>query len=461
FDRHYCADAPCLPSRAGLISGRFGIRTGAVGHGGTAADMRVTGPSRQFRDAADEGNLINVFRKAGLRTASVSTFAERHSSYWFNAGFNETLNVGGRGMESGEAVLPPAIEWLDRNGRSDGWFLHVHLWDPHTPYRAPADFGDPFADAPLGTWITEETLSRHLTLAGPHTASELGMYGDSEDPAYPRHPGKVADMAGLRRLIDGYDTGILYADYLIGKILDRLGALRVLDDTAIIVTSDHGESMGELGIYAEHATADAATCAIPLIIKWPGCKAGHADGGIHCNLDLAPTMAGLLGVAPNPDWDGMSMAETVTEGKPSGRESLVISQLAHTCQRSALFGDWLYMRTYHDGHHLFDGEMLYDLAADPHEENDVKDAYRGVCDMGARIILDWQDSMLSRRGAGTDPLWTVMSEGGPYHAPKSALPGYLERLRATGRPDKAALLAERHGSPGLGRPAGPRDPGDG
>ena len=94
FDNYYCSDAPCLPSRAALVSGRFGIRNGAVGHGGTAADMRLKGADRGFRDIHDINSLHNIFRRAGMYTASVSTFPERHSSWWFNAGFNETYNVG-------------------------------------------------------------------------------------------------------------------------------------------------------------------------------------------------------------------------------------------------------------------------------------------------------------------------------------------------------------------------------
>ncbi|MCL1829728.1 MAG: sulfatase-like hydrolase/transferase, partial [Oscillospiraceae bacterium] len=115
FDNCYCSDAPCLPSRAALISGRFGIHTGIVGHGGTAADRRLTGASRSFGDSQDDLSFNHIFRRAGMYTASISTFAERHSSWWYNAGFNETHNVGKRGHESGEEVLPIALDWLKRN----------------------------------------------------------------------------------------------------------------------------------------------------------------------------------------------------------------------------------------------------------------------------------------------------------------------------------------------------------
>lgn len=96
FDQYYCSDAPCLPCRAALVSGMYGIRNGAVGHDGTAADRRCTGPDRSFNDQIDSNNFHHIFRKAGMHTASVSTFAERHSSYWFQAGFHECYNIGWR-----------------------------------------------------------------------------------------------------------------------------------------------------------------------------------------------------------------------------------------------------------------------------------------------------------------------------------------------------------------------------
>ena len=446
FTQHYCADAPCLPSRASLISGMFGIRHGAVGHGGAAADRKLTGIERGFTDQVDKNNLVYLFRNAGMKTASVSTFGERHSSYWFHAGFNEIYDVGKGGMESGEEVLPHALGWLDRNGADDNWFLHVHLWDPHTPYRAPEPFASAFdGDAPE-SWITEPIFREHLRHVGPHSANELNMYDDGTNPAYPRHPGRLESLSDVKKLIDGYDAGTLYADHLVGKLLERVKSLGVYDDMAIVVTSDHGENMGELGIYAEHATADYATCRIPLIIKWPGCAAGHVDGGLHCNVDLAPTLAALLGARACPQWDGVSFAGAITDGADCGRDSLVISQMAHVCQRSARFGDWLYMRTYHDGYHMFDDEMLFNIKDDPHELCDMKRERPELCEKGAKIILDWHDGMMRKSNDGADPLWTVLKEGGPYHT-RVDLGAYLARLRATGRAEGAALLEAKHRKP--------------
>lgn len=444
FDNYYTSDAPCLPSRAALVSGMFGIRNGAVGHGGTAADRRLTGEPRGFTDYVDENCFHNIFRHAGFHTASVSTFPERHSSWWFNAGFQECYNVGGRGVESGEKVLPVALDWLERNKDRDNWFLHVHFWDPHTPYRAPKEFGNPFAGQPFETWIDEKTFAQHKRHTGPHSINELSMYDDSTDERYPRALGKAETMEELRQVFDGYDCGVRYADYLVGQLLDKLREQGLYEDTAIIITSDHGENMGELGIYEEHATADQPTCRIPFLIKWPGGQKGAADGQLHYSLDLLPTMAELLQVEPAGNWDGQSYAATIQSGAPRGRESLVISQMAHVCQRSARFGDWLYIRTIHDGYHLFDREMLFNVKEDPHEQHDRKAEHPELCAQGAKIILDWQEEQMKKSASQIDPMWTVVKEGGPFHA-RGHLEAYLRRLEATGRAEGARRLREEYG----------------
>ncbi len=444
FDRYYCSDAPCLPSRAALVSGLFGIHNGAVGHGGTAADRRLTGKDRGFTDQADEWNLHNIFRRAGMYTASVSTFAERHSAWWFNAGFMECINVGGRGGESGEKVLPEALHWLERNKDRENWFLHVHFWDPHTPYRAPESFGDPFADVPLpDPWIDEEVLQTHLRHTGPHCINEIGMYTDRIAPGYPRMPGSAKDLAGVKRVFDGYDTGILYCDSLVGQIFDLLKAQGVWEDTAVIVTSDHGEDIGELGVYAEHGAADDITCHIPFILKWPGARSGASDSGFHYSIDLLPTLCDLMGVEKCPDWDGSSYADSVRGDADTGRECLILSQMAHVCQRSARFDRWLYVRTYHDGYHLFDREMLFDVENDPHEQFDVKKRYPDVVSRGAKYILDWYDDQMLSSRYDVDPMMTVLHEGGPYHT-RTDLEAYIARLESTGRADGAAKLRERY-----------------
>jgi arylsulfatase A-like enzyme len=442
FDRYYCSDAPCLPSRAALMSGRFGIHTGVVGHGGTAADRRLDGSTRGFRDSLDRSSLPMVFRSAGMRTALISPFAERHSAWWFYAGYTEMYNTGRGGMESAEEVTPTVLDWLQRHARSDDWFLHVNYWDPHTPYRAPESFGNPFTHDALPAWLTDETLERHRAMVGPHTAREISMYDNLTSPQFPRHPGELETMADVRRMIDGYDCGIRYMDQHIGRLFDVLAAQGVLDDLVIIISADHAENQGELGIYGEHATADHGTCRIPMIIRWPGKTTGQVDRGLHYQLDLAPTLADMLGVNASPLWDGASYAPAL-HGQPTGRPELIISQCAHVCQRSVVFDQWLYMRTYHDGFHLFPQEMLFDLHIDPHEEHDLAAQYPEVCRDAAHRLLGWHDDMMASMSSDVDPLWTVIQEGGPEHA-RGKLKTYCERLEQTGRGWAVPELKHRH-----------------
>lgn len=446
FDNYYTSDAPCLPSRAALITGMFGFNNGAVGHGGTAADRTIYGPDRSFRDARDMGNFHHIFRKAGLHTASVSTFAERHSALWFNGGLNECYNMGKGGLESGEEVLPIALDWLDRKGSDDDWYFHFHIWDPHTPYRAPESFGNPFEDQALKPWLTEEVFHKHLKHAGPHSILDISMFDEKTSDRFPRQAGACRTYEEYKAFHDGYDTGILYADYIVGQVCDKLKDLGIYDETAIIITSDHGENMGELGIYAEHGTADEATCHIPMIIKWPAGQKDMVDRDYHYNLDILPTMASLFGLNHEDHWDGISYANTIipnTEKESPKRDSLILSQNAHVCQRSALFDGWLYMRTIHDGFHLFDKEMLFNISEDPHETKDLKDQYPDLCARGAKYILDWQEDQMHKNPSLKDPMWTVMSEGGPFHT-HTDLPKYIQRLKDTGRQDGARRLEEKY-----------------
>ncbi len=446
FDNYYSSDAPCLPARAALMSGRFGIHNGAVGHGGTAADMRLEGPQRRFRARFDQYCLPRIFRRAGMRTVSISPFAERHSAYWFYGGFTEMVNTGKCGGESAEEVTPTVLDWIDRNAASDDWFLHVNYWDPHAVYRAPAEFGNPFEGQPLPEWLTEEVVEAHQDKVGPNSASEMNMYNDNPYENHPRHTSHVHNMDELRHHIDGYDCGIAYMDSHIGHLFDALEAKGVMDDLVVIISSDHGENHGELGIYKEHATADQATCRIPMIIRWPGRgQAGHVDTGLHHNLDLAPTLAEMLDQPRQEAWDGQSYAAALTEGADCGKAFAVISQCCHVCQRSVRMGDWLYIRTYHDGYQLFPEEMLFNLADDPHEEHDLAAERPDVVARAAGALAKWHDEMMASMpdGAAEDPLQTVLREGGPYHA-RGHLRDYCKRLEATGRGHAVEELKRRH-----------------
>lgn len=448
----YTPDAPCLPSRSAFYSGRFGIQTGVVGHGGTAAQPKTQGPERGFRDYFDWNGLAGRLGKAGFHTAMISPFGQRHAAWHFYAGFREIHNTGKGGMEAVEDVEPVLDRWITENAKKDNWYLHLNFWDIHTPYRVPEAYGNPFEDEPAAEWISDELLAEHVQRTGPHSAQDLNMYTDPDPAKFPRLPSRIIDRDTLKQWVDGYDTAIRYVDDKIAELVQQLKDAGVYEETAIIVSADHGENQGDLGIYGEHGTADQATCHIPMIIKWPGGVQGAEDHGLHYNLDFAPTCMDLLGEAGEEIWDGLSYSDTVLKGTDTGRSEVVVSQCAHVCQRAVRFDQWIYIRTYHCGNHLFPREMLFDLDADPHEINNLAEDHPDICREAVYRLNQWHDEQMEKMlrfgNDVVDPLWTVLSEGGPFHARNKghtqAFLDYLDRLDETGRGDGAQALREKY-----------------
>ncbi|MGA2838532.1 MAG: sulfatase [Acidimicrobiales bacterium] len=439
FENVHASDTPCLPSRSALCSGQFGIRNGVVNHGGAGTDPFPEGRRRGFRTAAATHGWMAPLRDQGVWTASISTFAERHSAYHFEAGFNECINIGTRGTETADQVAAVAEEWLARNAWREDWFLHVHLWDPHTPYRTPASFGDPFAGDPVPTWLTEEVRAAHWLLPGPHSAQEVAGFGPRDVwDRWPRQPVQVAGMDDVRRVYDGYDTGVRFADHHVGRLLEMVDGLGLTDETAVMVSADHGENLGELGIYCDHQTADQFTTRVPLILAWPGMGASRdgttprVETGLHYQIDVMATVLELAGGVVPDGWDGASFAADLMAGRPSGRDHLVLSHAAWTAQRAVRFGRWICIRTYYDAFHGFPEVLLFDLEADPYEQHDVAGDHPDVVRAALADLSEWGSDALSRSTRGVDPLWTVLTGGGPWHG-RVDVARYLDRLRETGR----------------------------
>jgi arylsulfatase A-like enzyme len=432
FENVYASDVPCLPSRTALSTGRFGIHNGVAGHGGTAASPFPEGRHRSFRSVDADESWFSLMQDVGMWTASISTFAERHSAYHFLAGLNESFNLGRRGLETADRVSAVAIDWLQRNVEREQWFLHVHMWDPHTPYRTPASFGDPFRDEPTPAWLTEAVRQRHWALPGPHSAQEIAGFGPRTVwNDYPRQPQAASDMHEVRRMFDGYDTSVRFVDHHVGRIMESLSSLGLGDQVAVLISADHGETLGELGIYCDHQTADQHVARVPMIVRWPGIAPGRYKA-FHYQVDVAATVLDLLGVSVPDRWDGQTFAPAITSGQDVGRESLVLTQGAWTAQRAVRFDRWIYLRTYHDSYHGLPETLLFDLADDPYEQTDVSEDSADVVAVAESILEDWHDRAMATSASGVDPLDTILREGDPWHA--RWIPAeYGARLRKSGR----------------------------
>ena len=451
FENCYVSDSPCLPSRTAFFSGRFGASTGVVGHGGTAAQPFIEGQGRGFSDEFASTSFMSRLRRSGYRTAAVSSFGERHAAWHWYAGFNEVVNCGGFGNEIADSVTPLAIDWLTRHGQEENWFLHVNYWDAHLHYRTPLDFGNPFENEPPPDWVTQAYLDRSQQEGcgmrsaqdalggGWGSASDLSSYKD-----FPREPAELKTLDDWKQWVDGYDVAIRYVDTHIGFLLDELRSQGILDDTAIIISADHGEHLGELDVWGGHHMADHSINCVPMIVYWPGITdEARVDSGLHYQFDIAATVIELVGGGVPSNWDGVSFASSFTRGTESGRDYLVLSHAAMTVQRAVRFDDYICLRTYHDGYKLLKPILLFNLHEDPHEQHDLAEAKPDLVNQAMHYLTNWQEQVQVKGQREVDPLVTVLLEGGPYHS-KGKLPAYLQRLRETNRGHLAEHLIARH-----------------
>lgn len=445
FTNCHVSDAPCLPSRTAFTMGRPGIRTGVVNHGGTMSEPFREGPSRGFRSSKERWHFYECLANNGWHTASVSPFPARHSAWHYLAGIREYHDTGVNGNETADQINAAAIPWLQRNARNDKWCLHVNYWDPHRRYRIPASYGNPFANDPPPAWMTEEIRAKHWNGCGLQSAQDPN--DGTAVSNMPRMPETISSMGEYRRWIDGYDVGIRYMDDHLGRLLDALRAEGVYDETAIVLTADHGENQGELNYYGAHRTGDSVTHRVPLLVKWPGAaKAGCVQEGLHYQYDVAATILDVLGIERPALWHAQSFAPELNGEGRCGRDYLVLGQLACMAQRSVRFEDWIWMRTWHDGFSRFPREMLYNLKDDPHELNDLAAVRPGIARRGAALYAQWHAEMMNAHPGPEriDPLDVVLREQ-PLHANNTVRERYCQRLRATGREHHAAYIEKTRG----------------
>ncbi|MBD3193645.1 MAG: sulfatase-like hydrolase/transferase, partial [Candidatus Lokiarchaeota archaeon] len=389
--------------------------------------------------------LINKFRQLGYYTTSISPFAERHSAYWFCAGWNEMYNTGKAGLESADDLFPYAAEWLKKHKNENNWFLHINLWDPHTPYRTPESFETPFNDNFIPEWMNEETIQKHRKSYGPHSARELHGFKEHKiiTKVFPRiKSGEIKNLDDFKNWIAAYDTGILYADNFIGRIIKILEEAEIYDDTLIFISSDHGESQGELNVYGDHATADHIVNRVPFIIKWPKHDWNAEYSELLYTNDIAATIIEKLGGRVPKSWDGRSFLAKVNSNEKIGRKFLVLSQNAWSCQRSVRFDNWILIKTYHTGMKDYPEYMLYDLEKDFHMQHNLVDAKPDILNEGMKLLDLWYKKMMSSSNFQNDPMWTVIQEGGPFHT-RGMLKKYIRRLKKTGREKMIKKIKER------------------
>jgi arylsulfatase A-like enzyme len=295
------------------------------------------------------------------------------------------------------------IPWLNSH-RDESFFLFVHYWDPHTPYNQPDQFRRIFSHRPGDL----DDLQVKEAPAGYEYVPGWGRVGEIWEPDPER-----SDVT-----IDLYDGEIRYVDMLIGEVLDALKELGIAERTVVIITSDHGEQLGQHGMYG-HGMLHEAVIYIPLIIWCPGLlPRGEVVEGYVQHADIAPTVLALLGAGEDlPPMDGSNLIPII-ERRERAREEIFVEDQEY---RAFIQGRWKYMRSYFRGI-----EELYDMESDPMEVINLAaeepDRLRG---MRGRLN-GWVQENLEGR---LDPMWEQVA----YHVArwnadlKRDFPGLMPR----------------------------------
>ena len=439
FRHAYCASSPCVPARASFMSGRYGVHHGALTHWGPGSGFRV--PSDGLDYWPDMPLLPRHLRQHGYHTVTFSSFADRHQAFWFYGGWTESHTHSlKKGAETADEVTAAVLPWLEANGATDDWFLHVQYWDPHRNYTVDPVWIDRIASDPIPDWPDEEAIAAHQANYGPFAASELFPQYEGGKSPVPTMPDQIANRADFKHLVDGYDGAIRFMDDQIGRLFQTLADLGVLDDTAIVISADHGEAMGEQGIYGDHVCAGEAVHNIPMIVRWPGAARDRLHDGLLYNIDFHPTLCELLGIPIPSGWDGTSFAAAVRGEEWAGRPYLVWDHALYSCQRAVRTPDWLYIRTYHPGLFPFEDKMLYDMRADPHQTVNLAGEQREVGSEMDGLMQEWLQATVGHPGSEPDPMPEVIRTG-PWKYVK--LDEWIERLRSQGRDGDADAIIAR------------------
>jgi arylsulfatase A-like enzyme len=435
FERAYCSDSPCGPSRAALFSGRYGIANGVVTHLGRGTQLRDSQPFESGEQARREQPMLaELFNRHGLFPVTFSSFAERHRFWWFTAGWAQVHNrmPGACGQETADQVNAAVLPWLREHADQD-WFLHVHYWDPHRNYRCPEEWVDRIRGFPAPAWPDQATIDRHWhDHSGPFTP--FGLYPWGRTPLMPE---QLRSRADFEHFVDGYDASIRFCDHHIGALFQTLRDAGVWEEVLVILTSDHGEQMGGDGVYGDHTSTHEQTQRVPLVVRLPekfgGLRipvaAGSRCPGLVLGLDLTPTLAELAGLAVPAGWQGRSLVPQLVEPMAPTRDHVVLTHGLYTAQRAVNDGVWKLVRTYHPGLFGLAPIRLFHLLDDPHETWDRSAEQPRVVARLQSLLEDFVQGHLAQTGE-PDPLTWIIEDGPFKHV---GLSEWNARLRAAGR----------------------------
>lgn len=379
FSAAYCQNPICTPSRVALASGKMPSNLGTFGNGNTQKYAGVT-------------TLADLFTRAGYRAV---WFGKTH---WGDPRFENNRARGGQAREDLEEAektigrLPQeatvattpveqntdhltvneALAFLDGNRGGQPFFLGVSLVKPHFPFTIQQKYYDLYRGK-VGLPRVSDKLLREL----PSLAREEREKYD--------HAGATDEQ--VIRAREMYYGMVTYADEEMGRVVRKLDDLGLRENTIILYTADHGEMLGERGIWYKNAFYEPSA-GIPFIWSFPkALPRGRVVPAPVGNLDVLPTLAELCGLPVPAGAEGTSFLPVML-GKDDGAGRIALSESyrGNFAGRMIRADRWKYF-FYTTGE-----EFLFDLANDPGEETNLAGAPEQrarVAELKQRASASW------------------------------------------------------------------------
>ncbi len=418
FERAWASSHVTVPSHVSLFASLPVVEHGVVDH---ASPLTTSAPA-----------LPALFKDAGYRTAAfvsaVHLGPKRALGQLLAPGLDHfDIPRRASGPLQAADTNERLVAWLRDNCRAP-FFAWVHYWDPHMPYtpEAPWDSAyyrdDPYSPAHSSmnqvqlTWFDYDLrgFRRHLARAAvpvralkrdlgasSRAVKDLVLYPDrverySTDPAaraalrervravadrvrpgVPLRRGLADWLTGVRDVrfpLARYAGEVSYTDAQFGRLRAELARLGIADRTIVVLTADHGESLGEHGIWFEHLGLHEAVARVPLLIVAPGRVAPGRRRDPASGLDVAPTILRLAGLDVPPAMRGRDLLAHELPDVP------VVTEAVRRTQAAMVSGRWKLVRTERslfltDAFERPAGTLeLYDLEQDPGERHDLSSA---------------------------------------------------------------------------------------
>jgi len=348
FGKHFTPIPSTKPATASLFTGLYPDTHGLIG-GGVGEESMFT--------------LAKGLKAAGYRTAFFTSNVVASPEMGVGTDFEQVFGKpsgeeGGRANQSDrdfwrtpEGLTEAFGKWLAREGESP-FFAYCHFLPPHTPYNAP------------------EAHTRFLAEAGPAPVRRGRLEFPEAAPPY----GNMQPYAP-HEWANAYDANMRWADWGIGEVVRLLQERELLENTLLVVTSDHGEAFGEHGyVFHSHAVYDEFV-HIPLVIRFPGRQrlVGRV-AALTATVDLLPTVCDLYGIDyPRESVQGSSLLPLLDGSGSALRDYLFASSVGPWATYLVRDAQWSLM--------LFRGgtlQALYDLQSDPDQTANVIDEQRDI-----------------------------------------------------------------------------------